>query len=97
MQILTIFTYYAFEITLWAINAYATIIVVSALCSWFLPPYNRFMMLLNRITDPILSPFRALQNKLFTSGIRLDFSPVLAIIVLQLLSRLLVMIYNWLF
>ncbi|MDD4796146.1 MAG: YggT family protein [Eubacteriales bacterium] len=97
MQTLTTLTHYIFEITLWAINAYATVIVLSALCSWFLPPYNRFMRLLNRVTDPILSPFRLLQSRLFTTGMRMDFSPVFAIIALQIVSRLLVMLYGWLF
>ncbi|MDD3243902.1 MAG: YggT family protein [Eubacteriales bacterium] len=97
MQILTRIVYYAFQVTVWALDAYATLILITALCSWFLKPYNRFMQLLTRIVDPVERPFRNLLDRLFTSGIRLDFSPVLAMIALQLLSRLLVWVYNLLF
>ena len=91
---LNLVSYYAVRITLWALDAYSTIIVVHALCSWFLSPYNRFMRLLSRIIDPAVRPFRLLLDRLFTTGMRLDFSPVLAILALRLISRALVLVYN---
>jgi len=91
---LNLVSYYAVRITLWALDAYSSLIVVHALCSWFLSPYNRFMRLLTRLVDPAVRPFRRLLDKLFTTGMRLDFSPVLAVIALRLISRLLVWVYN---
>jgi YggT family protein len=61
-------------------------IVLRAILSWFaVKPWSSPMMVLQRITDPILEPIRRILPRM---GM-LDFSPLVAIIILQLLSRFL--------
>lgn len=62
-------------------------IIARALMSWANPsPYNPIVRWLYRITDPILVP---IQSLLPTPG-GIDFSPWIAIVLIQLLERLLV-------
>jgi YggT family protein len=65
----------------------AIIVVIRVLLSWFpgLNPYHPLVRLIRAIADPILAPFRGL---LPTFGGMLDISPVLAIIVLEILANI---------
>jgi len=69
------------SIIIWAI-------VIRALLS-FIPhsPYNKAIRLLYDVTDPILKPFQRFQ--IGGAGFAVDFSPVLAIIVLNILRSVL--------
>ncbi len=61
-------------------------ILIRAILSWFSPrPTNMLANILYQITEPILSPLRRIIPRL---GM-LDFTPLVAIILLQLISRLL--------
>lgn len=63
-------------------------ILIRVLISWIpnLDPYNPIVRLLRQITDPVLEPARRIIPPL--GGI--DISPIVVIIVLQLLERLLI-------
>jgi YggT family protein len=63
------------------------LIFLQSLLSWVIRDgRNEFMNLLSTITNPILEPFRRIQDRFFgNSGI--DISPLLAIIVLQTIRR----------
>ncbi|SKC87313.1 YggT family protein [Maledivibacter halophilus] len=64
------------------------LIIARALFSWFSRDYsNSIYNFLYQITEPILAPFRLLQEKLGIRGM-IDFSPILAIISLDILGRL---------
>ncbi len=66
----------------YAVNIYIILVVIRVLLSWVSPnPYTPVMRFLIKITDPLL--VRARQIMPLTLG-GLDFSPILAIIVLQL-------------
>jgi YggT family protein len=60
-------------------------IIIQALLSWFMPvgTGNRFTLLLNDISDPILRPLRNLIPPL--GGF--DLSPLIAILALELVVR----------
>jgi YggT family protein len=67
---------------------YIWIIIISALLSWVQAnPRNPIVELLDQITRPILLP---IQRKLFrlTLRLRIDFSPVVAIVILEILRVL---------
>ncbi|WP_206458997.1 YggT family protein [Anaerovorax sp. IOR16] len=68
-----------------------TLIVVEALMSWFVRPGSNFYRIycsLHGLTEPIVNPFRQLTSGLaYRTGI--DFSPLVAIIALQLLESVL--------
>ena len=56
------------------------LIIIRALISWVNPdPYNIIVQILNRVTDPVLAPFRRI---LPIRNIGLDISPMIAILFL---------------
>lgn len=66
-------------------------IIIRAVISWFrVDPYHPAVQFLDRITEPILSPFRRLLPPWKTGG--LDISPILAIITIQVVRDILVRI-----
>lgn len=63
------------------------LLVIRIILSWFqVNPYSEAVTLLYRVTDPILAPFRKLP--LAIGGI--DFSPILAFLVLSFLDHFIV-------
>ena len=63
------------------------LLVVRIILSWVrLDPYNEIVQIIYRITDPILLPFRRLP--LQVSG--MDFSPIVAFLVLSVLRNFIV-------
>jgi YggT family protein len=77
-----------FVITLadWAIQILIYLIVITSLLSWFQPsPRNPLVRLLHTVVDPVLHPIRAI----LPSTMGMDFSPMVAIVILWMLQRLL--------
>ena len=68
------------------LNALALAIFIRALLSWFMPvgrdPITRFLV---DVTEPLLAPIRRFTSNLIP-GMMIDFSPIIAIILLQLLA-----------
>ena len=61
-------------------------IILRVILSWFSPsPNNRLFIILIQITEPLLSPLR----RVIPRAGMLDFTPLVAIIVLQLIANLL--------
>lgn len=74
-----------FAVVAFVIRIYSIVIIVDVLLSWLPPdkrPYelHRFT---TRLTEPALKPIRALLPR--TGGI--DFSPLVAIVLLEVLQR----------
>ncbi|MCA9937857.1 MAG: YggT family protein [Anaerolineales bacterium] len=62
------------------------LVFVRVLLSWVrVDPYNPLVRMLYEVTDPILVPFQ----RLIPPAGGLDFSPIIALVVLDLLRRLL--------
>ena len=60
-------------------------IIFRAILSWFSPaPGNRLMLVLYRVTEPVLAPLR----RIIPRAGMLDFTPLVAIILLQLIIYL---------
>jgi YggT family protein len=72
---------------------------VRIILSWFpMSRDNKFMELLFALTEPVLAPIRNLVNRspLGGPGMVIDFSPLIAFILLRLLRNILVpIIYNF--
>lgn len=67
------------------------LLVIRIILSWFpTDPYNSLIMTLHQITDPLLVPFRRLPLQVGT----IDFTPVLAFLVLAFLDNFLVGMLN---
>ncbi len=69
------------------------LIIARIIMSWFARDYSNpiFKMLYN-VTEPILAPFRNLLFKMGIGGGTIDFSPIFAILTLDVVSRLLISI-----
>ena len=69
------------------LNIYMWIIIIRAIVSWVSPdPYNPFVQLLHRTTEPVLQPIR----RALPVAWGIDFSPVVAILAIIFLDQFLV-------
>ncbi len=69
------------------LNIYMWVLIISALISWVNPdPYNPIVRLLYGITEPVLRPIR---RRLGVFG-GIDFSPLIAILVIVFLRSFIV-------
>ena len=65
------------------------LIIARALCSWFVRnPYNSVYQILLTLTEPLLLPCRKLLER-FQGNLMMDFSPVLALLILNIIYRIL--------
>ncbi len=70
----------------WGIQALILLVVVTSILSWIRPdPRNPVVKILNAVVDPLLHPIRTLLPA--TGG--MDFSPMIAILILWFLQKLL--------
>ena len=65
------------------------VVIASSLLSFFLPPYHPVREALDRIVDPFLEPIR----RLVPAAGTFDFSPLILIIVVQVVARILIAIF----
>jgi YggT family protein len=67
------------------LGLYTWVIIAAALISWVSPnPYNPVVQLLRRATEPVLRPIRKVLSR-YQAG--LDFSPLVAILIIQFIQR----------
>ncbi len=62
------------------------IVIASSILSFFLPPYHPVREALDRIVDPFLNPIRSVVPM---AGM-MDFSPLILILAVELVSRILI-------
>jgi YggT family protein len=83
----------------WVIFIYQFLILVRVLLSWFntdprrAPINHPLVLLLNRVTDPILKPLR---RYIPPVGGTFDISPVVALLILEVVRQIIVRILSWL-
>lgn len=70
------------------------LIIIRCILSWLPIGQNRFIEVLYTVTDPVLEPVRRLMDKTFggSGGMMIDFSPVIAFLLLGLIQRLIIML-----
>ena len=74
------------QLLLTLLSLYTWVIIVRALISWVSPdPRNPIVLLLHRLTEPVLRPLRRLLPPNRTGNI--DLSPILAILLIQLIRH----------
>ncbi|MEN3000611.1 MAG: YggT family protein [Armatimonadota bacterium] len=87
------------DLVIWILWALSVIIILDVIFSWIrflggrVPRYNPVVHFIERVADAVLAPFRQLQDRLLrglgANPLGIDFSPMLAIILIQLLISLL--------
>ncbi len=71
------------------LNIYFWVVVISAILSWVRPdPYNPIVRTLRSLTEPVYYRVRKLLPFTYTSGI--DFSPVVVLLVIELVNRIVI-------
>ncbi|AKX93611.1 YggT family protein [Neomoorella thermoacetica] len=81
MQTLAVLVRVAFEVLNW-------LIIARILISWFPhDPNHPIMRFIYEITEPVLAPFRRIMPR---TTMPIDFSPIIAVLVLQLVEHLLI-------
>lgn len=69
-------------------HLYSLIIIVRVVVSWVrVDPRNQFVRILSAVTDPVLVP---IQKVIPPIGGGLDISPIVAILLIQLLRKLII-------
>lgn len=81
------------QILMQLVNLYVVLIIIYCLFSWF-PHENGFLgdcyRVLRSICEPYLGLFRKIIPPIRGGGMGIDISPIIAIVVLQLVMRLIV-------
>ncbi len=73
------------------LQLYYLLIIIRALMSWMrVDPRNQFVRILNAVTDPVLDP---IQRVIPPIAGNLDISPVVAIVLVQLLRKVIARIF----
>ncbi|AEE96539.1 YggT family protein [Mahella australiensis] len=74
---------------IYLLQIFSWLIVIEALLSWVVDPFHPIMQFIRRFTEPILDPFRRLTERMPMANLPIDISPLLAIIVIQILIAVL--------
>ena len=69
------------------------LLIVQVVLSFVLPPYHPVRQRIDRLVDPLLSPIR---KRMPNTG-AIDFSPLVLIILVQILDIVLIRLIGWLF
>ncbi len=87
------------DLLIFLLRALIIIIIIDVVFSWIrfaggrVPRYNPVVRFIERVSNALLDPIRQLQNRLLrsigASFMPIDFSPLLAIILLQFIITLL--------
>ncbi|MEW6401925.1 MAG: YggT family protein [Chloroflexota bacterium] len=70
-------------------DLFVWIIIASVILSYFISPYHPVRQALDKILDPFLTPIR----RVVPSAGMFDFSPLILILAVELISRLLIGIF----
>ena len=69
-------------------SVFGWVLVIHAILSWFVSPFNKVYQFLGRATGPLRAPFLPLTNKLIRKGLPLDLSGLCAMVALNIISGL---------
>ncbi|HLE73230.1 MAG TPA: YggT family protein [Anaerolineales bacterium] len=73
-----------FEVVRLVVNLLTLLVILHVILSYLVPPYNRVREVVDRLVEPMLAPIRRIMP--YTGGV--DFSPLVLILIIQLLGRL---------
>ena len=80
------------ELLIWSVDKFFSIVYllmfVRIALSWVrINSYNKYVVLIYQLTDPILEPFKRLISRFGIDTGMIDFSPIIAFFVLQLIEN----------
>lgn len=80
------------ELLIWSVDKFFSIVYllmfIRIALSWVrINSYNKYVVLIYQLTDPILEPFKRLISRFGIDTGMIDFSPIIAFFVLQLIEN----------
>ena len=69
-------------------------ILIRAILSWFVDPYSRIMQILIQVTEPFVAPVRALLSRFMGDMPMIDFSPMLAMLLISTLKQIFLIVFG---
>lgn len=70
------------------LDIYSFLLLIRVMLSWFpIDPYNSVVQFLYNITEPVLRPLRTVVS---FGGMGIDFSPVIAVFIIQIIKKILI-------
>lgn len=83
------------SILIWSVSKFFSIIYILMFIrialSWVrVSPYNKAVNIIYQLTDPVLEPFRRLIDRLGINTGMIDFSPLIAYLVLQFIENIII-------
>lgn len=79
------------------LSLYEIVILLRCIMSLFQNPYSKVYQFLYKVTEPLLGPIRALLSRTPLGGMMLDFSPVVAILLIGVVERCLTLLIRIVF
>lgn len=76
------------------ITGISLLVLVSVILSWVVPPFHPVREFVDRLVEPLLAPIRRMMP---SSGMGLDFSPMILMIGVQFLGQILINILRAMF
>lgn len=83
--------YIVLAIAIKIIEAFSIVLAIYCIASWFIhDPFNKFMIILSTIVDPVLEPVRAILKRIpFLANLPIDFSPLILFLLIEFVLSLL--------
>lgn len=80
--------YFLINLIQWLASVYSFILLIRVLLSWVSPdPYNPIVQIIYKLTEPLLYQIRRF---IPVRWAMIDFSPIIAFLLIELLKRLLI-------
>lgn len=79
---------YLIGVVSFAIRVIELVVIVHVLLSYFMSPYHPVRQTVDRFVEPMLAPIR----RLMPAVGRLDFSPLILLLLVQVIGQLIVML-----
>jgi YggT family protein len=73
-----------------AANVFSLLVIAKVLLSYFMSPYHPIRQTIDQLVEPLLAPIR---NRMPMVGM-FDFSPIVLLIIIQILEFLLISIFG---
>lgn len=71
-----------------------TAIILRCILGWFIDPYSRFYQLIGAVTEPFVAPIRALLTKFMGDTPMMDFSPMIAVLIISAIEQVFRVIFG---
>jgi len=77
------------------LQAVSVAIVVYTLLRWIVKPGSPILQMFGRLLEPIIGLVRPIAKRLMANGFMFDLSPLLALLLIQVIQWIINVIFSW--